>query len=103
LKGVEEVDGENCYKVQITEKDGKNTYEYYSMKTSLLLRQVTNQDGPGGQAITITNDFKEYGVIDGIQFPNVMTVTGMMPTPVDMKLKSVKVNADLADEIFTVE
>jgi len=103
LKGIEDLEGDNCYKIEIKDPKGKTTYEYYSMESSLLVRQVSNQEGQGGQMISMINDFMDYEETDGVKFPTILRVTGMMPTPVEMKLKSLTVNPELSDDIFKVE
>ena len=103
LKGVDNVDGEPAYKLAVTDASGKTTTEYYSIKTSLLLRQLSVSEGPGGQQMTITTDFMDYKEVDGINFPHKMKTSGAMPMPIEMTAQSYKVNPELDNALFTIE
>lgn len=103
LKGLEDVEGENCYKVSVTSPAGDKTTEFYSAKTNLLVRTVEVQEMAPGQTMTITNDMKDYKQIDGISFPHKLITTGAMPVPLEMNATSIKVNPELDNTMFTVE
>jgi len=103
LKGVDNVDGEPCYKVSVTDPSGQMVTEYYSVKSSLLVRQVAVSEGPGGQQMTITTDFMDYKRVDGINMPHKMKTTGAMPMPVEMNALSYKVNPEIDETLFDIE
>lgn len=98
LKGIENVDGNDTYKINATSADGQRVTHYYDSKTGLLMKQVTQE---GEQALSQTlSDYKE---IDGIMFPHKMSITGMAPVPVDMIISTIDINPEISDSQFTIE
>lgn len=102
LTGVEEINGEQAYKLQITLPSGDVVTEYYAVASGLKLRQVTKQEGPTGE-ISVTNEFADYQAVDGVMFPFENKSEGMAPFPITMKVESVAVNSGLSDDTFKVE
>lgn len=103
LKGIEDVEGVSCYKIAVEKSNGDKSTEYYNIETSLLQREVSSQEGPGGQTVTIINDFMNYKDNSGVKFPYTMKVAGMMPVPVEMVVEELKVNPELSDDLFMVK
>ncbi|MCZ2101725.1 MAG: insulinase family protein [Chitinophagales bacterium] len=97
LKGVEAVNGANCYKISVKDPKGKESTEFYDMNSGLLLRSVVAQ----GPAI-ITTDYKDYKEVGGIKFPFVQELSGAMPVPLIMEVTSIELNKT-SDDVFKVE
>ena len=95
LKGIEDVNGEKAYKVQVTKESGDKSYEFYSVKTNLLIRSSLTQDVPGGQPKPITNDFADFKAVNGVMFPHSVTTIGVMPFPLVMKADNFSVNGEI--------
>lgn len=100
LKGIETLDGVKAYKLLVTDPNGMKTTEFYSLETSLLVRSISTQHGPGGQTSNLTMDFKDYKEVEGVMFPHKIVNTGMMPTPVEMKITSIEVNTPMDNSMF---
>lgn len=103
LKGVDQANGESCYKINVVSPSGKKSTEYYSVKSGLLLREVSSEEGPGGQVMNISQDFSDYETIEGIPSATKVTTTGMGPVPFVMELKSLKVNHEIDDAVFKIK
>jgi len=99
---VEKVNGEDAYKIIVTDPEGDKTTEFYSAETALKLKEVTVQEGPQGEA-TVTTELADYEEVDGILIPRTVKTIGAMPAPMTMKVDAVKINAGLSDEEFQVE
>jgi zinc protease len=99
---VDKVNGEDAYKIVVTDPDGDKTTEFYSAETALKLKEVTVQEGPQGE-VTVTNELADYEEVDGILIPRTMKTIGAMPMPMTMTVGAVKVNEGLSDEEFKVE
>jgi hypothetical protein len=102
LKGSEQIDGENAYKVEVTTPSGDTTTEYYSVDSGLKLRVVQSNEGPAGPA-TITFDFSDYQEVDGIRFPHTTRVSGMLPIPLELKVEAIEVNKGIENAVFNIE
>lgn len=103
LKGIDNVDGEPCYKINVTNSAGEKTTEFYSVKSNLLIKEVMSQPGPGGQSVTITQEFEDYKKINGIPMPHKITTSGAMPMPMVMNATSIVVDGDIDDAIFMIK
>jgi len=103
LKGVEDVEGEKAYKVEIVKPNGDKSYEYYSVKSNLVIRSVESQEGMGNQVMTITTDFKDYKEVDGIMLPHMIVMNGAMPVPLELKVESYQINGEIPAEKFKTE
>ncbi len=103
--GVEDVDGEKCYKVILTKKNGKEVESYFSVESGLEVKKVmelTTQMGDVGVEI-YSSDYRD---VDGILTPfksEQKMSTGMsVVTSMDKVEYNVDVDAskfDIPDEI----
>lgn len=58
--GVEPIEGEECYRVELSSAaDDDATIEYFSVKTGYLLRRISKVDAPIGK-VQIIEDFSDY-------------------------------------------
>jgi hypothetical protein len=58
-----EMNGEPCYKVKVTWKSGRETFDCYSVASGLLIASVGKQESPMG-TVEVTNlisDYKDFG------------------------------------------
>lgn len=103
LKGIENVDGEQCYKMVITDPDGVKSTEFYSVGKNLIMRSVTSAE-MGGQTMVTTSDLADYKEVSGLMLPHKMTqsVQGM-PAPIVMEATSIKVNGDIPADVFMIK
>ena len=102
LKGIENVDGKDCYKLTITDPKGEVKTEFYEIKSGLLLRSVITQSAQG-QTVTITNDFKDYKDVSGVLMPFTITLSGAMPTPIVMEASTLEINKTIDAELFKID
>jgi zinc protease len=101
LKGLEEVNGAPAYVVSVLApgKDKPDT-EYYDMKTSLKIREITEGQDMNGQAATTIVDYSDYKDAGGVLRANTIVLTGIMPIPMKMTVKEIKVNSGIDDGVF---
>ena len=59
--------------------------------------------GPNGQIMTVSTDLNDYQEVDGILFPFSRKLVGAAPIPLDLKIKEIKVNSGVSDDVFAVE
>lgn len=100
LDGTENINGKDCYKLNVTSPKGQKITEYYDRETGLKCRSVLTsktENGPVSQISDIT-DYKE---VNGVKFPASITVSGAM----SMKLaaESIEVNKGVSDSEFKLE
>ncbi len=97
LKGVEAINGANCYKVAVKDPKGKESTEFYDIKTNLLVRSVAVQ-GPA----VVTTDYKNYKEVNGVKFPYGIEISGAMPTTLALEVTSIELNK-VSDDVFKVD
>lgn len=100
LKGLEQINGNNAYVIDVERPDGKKTTEYYDMKSSLKVREVSSVPGQDGQPTVMTTDYANYKETGGVLFPNTVTITGVFPVPLKAEVTELKVNAGIDDSVF---
>jgi zinc protease len=102
LKGVEKINGEDAFKVQVTTTNGDKITEFYSATTGYKVRTVSTRQGQG-QTVTVTTDLADYKEVAGIMWPHTITVSGVMPMPLKMEVTSITVNQGIDNSEFAVE
>lgn len=102
LKGMDKVNGEDAYKVEMTEKDSKKTINYYDAKTFYLVKEVRNEETPQGAVSMATeySDYKEVLGAGGYKIPNSIKIPLGPGMSISSKVESVEVNKGIADTEF---
>lgn len=98
LKGIENIQGENCYKVVVTDPTGDSSTEFYNVETKLLARSIQAE----GDVVVIT-DYKDYKDVNGILFPHAVEIDGAAPMVLKLEANKIEVNKEIPDSVFTVE
>ncbi|MFT7605784.1 MAG: zinc protease [Saprospiraceae bacterium] len=98
LTGVEKIDGENAYVVDIESPSGKKSTHFFDLKTSLKVRELQNENGKA-----IISDLKDYKEVDDIMFPHINILTGMAPVPLNMAVTTISVNKGIDPAVFGTE
>lgn len=68
--------GEECYKVRITWKSGRETFDCYSVSSGLLIGGFSKQESPMG-AIEAVTEFKDYQDFSGLKQPTKIVLSVM--------------------------
>ncbi len=102
LTGVETINGRDAYRCRVTSPAGKVSTDFFCSKSGLKLRSVTTQDGgPMGQ-MTISTDYDDYRMVDGILFP-FLVKQNVGPQVLNMQVSEVKVNSGLTSNDFKID
>ncbi len=97
--GVGKANGEDVYKIKITKPSGKVSTEYYSMKTSLLIREESSETAPDGSETAVSIDYADYKKVGNLMFPYSITQTqGEMQFV--MTVKEIKNNEGVTEADF---
>lgn len=99
LKGIEKIDGNDAYEIEITKPDGDVLTEYYDVTSKLKVKSVATSEGPQGK-MTQTTYYLDYKAgAGGLKYPNQIKQSAG-PQTMDMKLQSVEVNTGIKDDVF---
>ncbi len=104
LKGTEPLKGGPAYKIVVTSPSGKKKTQFYDVKSSLMVKEIRTEEGPGGQEMTVESVISDYRAVDGIMIPYAVTVTGAAPVPLEMKMNTIEINSEeLSKDLFMVK
>jgi len=102
LVGIEKLNDQPAYVVNVVSPSGKKITEYYDVNTSLKVREITTVDGPQGEAAQIT-DISDYrNVKPGVLIPHATTLD-MGAQLIKLEMKSVTINSKMKKTEFAVE
>jgi len=98
--GTETVEGEPCYKVELTSKGGLKQTRYFSTKSGFLLKAAMTMKTAMGEipAETVLSDYRDEG---GILAPHRM-VTRLMSQEMIMSVDSIKLNPEIDPSRFAL-
>jgi len=103
IKGLDQINGESCYKLAVVSPAGTKSTEYFSTQSGLLLRTLSVQEVDNADPVIITQDYSDYQEIDGILFPGKISMSGVGPMPFATILKEIEVNKPIDDKLFIIE
>ncbi len=101
LTGMEPVEGEDSYVIEVELPSGKKTYKYFSQESGLKLKESSTVETPQG-SISQSVIYQNYQPIDGIHFPHKASIN-MGPQILEAELKSVEINTGVEDSMFAIE
>ncbi len=91
--GLENMEGTQVHKLEVTSPDGLVINEYYSAESGLKLK---SSSGSAGDVA-----YSDYQEVDGIMFPMLLTITNpMLPVPLQAKIMTLQFNQSLSDADF---
>jgi predicted Zn-dependent peptidase len=93
LLGVEESDGKDYYKVQITRPNGKKDTDYYDVATNLKVKT----EGEMANA-----EYGDYRPVEGVLFPFSLTQSAGQQS-LKFTVTSMTVNTKLKDDLFEIK
>ncbi len=99
--GTDKVNGAECHKITTKSEDGNEGTMFFDAKSNMLVRMI--QVGEfNGTKFESTIDFSDYKPIDNILFAHKMSMTNAQFS-MEMKMKDIKLNPEIADKIFMIE
>ena len=97
LESITSIEGEDVYKIKVTEGDN-TSFRFYNVSTGLL-SQVEKSIETQGQTVTSVVKFSNYAPVNGIQMPNEQAIKAG-PQTILMKMKSIKLNDGVTEADF---
>ncbi|HTO15592.1 MAG TPA: insulinase family protein [Edaphocola sp.] len=98
LKGIEQVDGKDCYVLEKKE-DGQKEVNYYDKVTHLLLKNVTVDEATGSSQTSIYSDYKEVKGGNGYKAPYKIKVKSPQGD-MDVTVNKVEINKKIKESEF---
>jgi len=97
LQGVEQVDGEDAYKIKVTNPAGNHHYDYYSMDSGLKIKSKSTQQTQQGE-VTSIQKFSDYKKVNGIMLPHTINISGVRS--MTLTVDSYKINEEIDESLF---
>ena len=99
--GIEEVNGEDCYKVELEMKSGDLQLDFYSIETGLQTKaSITAQSAMGAMQVdSYPTDYKE---VDGIKIPHKMTQELPNGMKIEVEFTEIELNPEFEDATFAL-
>lgn len=101
LKGIENIEGKDAYKIVLTTQNGKEYIHYYDINNNYKLREISTIETPQG-IFTQIIDMDDYKEVDGIMHPFSLKQS-MGGRTTELIVESIKFNSGLEDSMFEVD
>lgn len=98
LVGVESVDDQDCYVMEITGKDGSVSSAYFNVDSGLKVQVMSTSEVPEVGEVSQTIKFGDYKLVKKVKFPFTQVIEG--PQTVTMTSTTIDVNAKVDDSVF---
>lgn len=100
-KGLEKIDGRDCYTILLILPNGAEWFQYYDIETGLKIRDSKDIITPQGKFQQIT-ELDDYRDVEGIRYPfKIKQYLGNQT--LDFTIESIQVNTGISDEVFLIE
>ncbi|HVW98289.1 MAG TPA: pitrilysin family protein [Mucilaginibacter sp.] len=102
VKSIQKINGSDAYQVSVTDPTGKETTEYYDIKSKLLVRNESTTT-TGNSTVMSSVDFGDYRKVGDLMFPYKETITqsaGGRDQTFEMTVTDVKVNEGVTADDF---
>ena len=101
LKGIDIIDGQSMYVIELKKANGSVVTEYYQVQTGLKFKSVSVSEEEG-ETVVAETIYKEYAKTGDIMFPSKMTqIAG--PQTIDLSVDEMILNPKLDDKDFSIE
>lgn len=97
-KGTETLNGSEAHKLVIEDADGNKETTYFDVKTGFMVKNIETTE-QGNQ----TTEFFDYQEQNGIFVPRKVVIAGVLPFPLEFKVKTIEWNKGIDDAKFKVE
>jgi len=102
LPDVQEVNGESCVVISITDNSGFEVLEYYGQNSGYLLQESTQMESKTGVPTVVSIIYSDYLPQGVLNFPGNITTTGVGPMGFEMFIKEMKIDQDIDENLFII-
>lgn len=99
LTGIEKVDTQDAYAVEVTYPSGAKVTQYYNTESGFKIRQTRIANTPQGE-VPMSTEFGEYKEVNGIYFPHLIVQPMGGGMKMNIKTESIEVNSKISDDTF---
>jgi outer membrane lipoprotein-sorting protein len=103
LKGKDTVNGNEAYKIVLTNAEGKESSFYIDTKTNLLIQiRMMSEGGRNGNSGSkeIITDLSDYKEVNGVMFPHTLVTEGSGMGSGSMTFDKIEVNIPVDEKLY---
>lgn len=97
LVEMDQVKGQDVYKVKITMPNGNVRYDFYDTESGLKLQSKSKTQTQMGE-IDMVRTFSDYKKVEGVKFPFTIKISGMRD--MTMEVQKVEINQGIEESVF---
>ena len=101
LNGLEKVDNQDSYVVEVELPTGKKSFMYFSKDSGLKLKESAIVETPQG-TISQSVLYSDYQEVEGVKYPYKASIS-LGPQILEAETTSLQVNSGVSDDLFKVE
>ncbi len=101
LKGIENLNGKQAYKLSVQHPSGTLSTEYYDKDTFLKLKDIQVAKAKG-QTTSTTLEYSDYKAVNGVLLPHIVIINGSTANSITMKAINIKVNQPVDSLLFKI-
>lgn len=91
LEGIKDVEGENAYKVIVSNPTGSKQINYYSLESGLKIKTESAEAGD--------MFYSDYQEVQGVKYPMMMLLKSpMIPMPLETKVEKIEFNVSISED-----
>ncbi len=98
LKGMDKINGELVYVIEVTAPNGDKHTDYFSQESGMKVRTVAIESTPQGD-VSVIADYMDYREVSGVAYPYKIK-RKMGPQNMDMEVTEIKVNGKIGADVF---
>ncbi len=103
LTGIETINDRDCFRIEVTEKDGSKALHYYDMETHFKVRSQASMEGQKeGETILAITEYSDYQETNGLKFPRTIS-QNIGPQTFTVNITEVLVNPKLPKDTFIIK
>ncbi len=98
VAGSAVLNNQNVHILDVITPSGKSSSQYFDTSNGFLVRSVTEEN-----AKMLIWDYSDYRAVEGVKFPHQLVLTGLLEEPLLFRVKSLKLNQAVTDDLFKIE
>jgi hypothetical protein len=100
LQGKDTVNGKEAWKIQLTNKEGKDETFFIDTKSYLLIQTRQMIDGNNNGQNEVIVNYSDYKDVDGVMFPQTITTDGSGTASGSMTFDKIELNQPVDEKLY---
>ncbi|MBL4702991.1 MAG: insulinase family protein [Flavobacteriales bacterium] len=102
LISIEEINGKDAYKVEVKDKKGDLSYDYFDLDSKFKVYSTSSSKGPDGEMVASTAELSDYREVNGIKYPYKRLVMAA-GQEIDFTVTKIEINSKIDNSEFELD